>query len=345
MGYRGLLLILCPLILLATADRVQAAEACELKRVAELHADTSTGSLLITIQIEGHDTKVMMDTGSSFNLISPRLAAQLNLTKTQAGGDLAIDGSGHALRNFVNVHKMGLGGMTAENVPFLVFGESGSLGDFDGVFGANFLEAYDVELDLAHNKVNLFLPNKCAAAPVYWTQDFDELPFRVDASMHAVLQVTLDGHPLTALLDTGSSMTNISQLVARRTFGIDPEASGTEPDGHVSTGTGATLPFYRHKFSTFEIRGAAFRNTELAIVPLKVNHFIEDKRYGNHTSAEENMVTQVTVALNISSACAPISHFATISSTSRRQTRSSPRDQLILTPINRPIPNVIAAAE
>ncbi len=299
MGFRAVFGALCALFLSSNANRLQAAESCNLQRVAELHADTSRGVLLITIQIDGHDAKVIMDTGSPVNMISPQLAAQLNLPKSSIEGGRVIDKSGHSMRNIVNVHKLGLGGMTAENIPFLVLGEAGGIAPgYDGVFGANFLEAYDVELDLAHDKVNLFMPNKCSVDPVYWTRDYDVVPFRVDASMHTVLRVTLDGEPLTAALDTGASLTTLSQLTARRTFNVDPETSGAVPDGQFSGGTGTPMPFYRHKFSDFEIGGAAFHNTELAIVAEKTNHSIADRRYGDHTDSEVNMATQVLVGLH-----------------------------------------------
>jgi predicted aspartyl protease len=299
MKYRSLF-VLSLLALPLCPGPATAEEQCGLKRVAELAATTDTGDLLIKIQVDGHDATALMDTGSPVEMISPQLAAELKLTPISVREGALVDFAGKSARHMVRVHKVGLGGMTANDVPFVLFGENESKAPaFDAIFGSNFLEAYDVELDLAHHKVNLYLPDHCPGQVVYWTTNYDVLPFRTDASGHAVLHVTLDGQSLLATLDTGASASVLSLQTARHLFNFDPSASDVKPDGNMAGGTGSTLPYYRHRFSALEIGGVAFHNTELFIMPDKLSQFArEHNPVGPSADFEQNMETHVTIGLH-----------------------------------------------
>ena len=74
---------------------------CGLTRVAELEANTRGGRLLIKIQINGLDAWAQLDTGSPFNMISPRLVEALKLKERPIREGAARDGSGTDLRHMV----------------------------------------------------------------------------------------------------------------------------------------------------------------------------------------------------------------------------------------------------
>lgn len=279
----------------------QAAETpvCGLQRVAELPVKTDNGELLVKMQIEGHDAWMMIDTGSPINLISPRLVKELNLRPLTITGALVADAAGATMKHFVHIKKLTLNGMVAEDQEFIVMGESAA-GEipFDGIFSAGFLAAYDVELDLAHGKLRLFTQDHCKGQVVYWTQDFVTVPFTIDASLHIVMPVTLDGQSLRAMLDTGATPSTLSSQTARRTFNIDPAGAGEKPDGQEMTGSGATLPYYKHRFADLAIGGVEFHNTEFKIMPDKMTRMIRDHQRYNETQAEQHIATQVTIGLH-----------------------------------------------
>jgi predicted aspartyl protease len=237
------------MIAAVAAQAADAPSGCTLKRVASLDASTNRGRLLINIKLNGRDSSVMVDTGSPFNLISADLATELKLPLHTAREGATFDASGNSFRHYVTVEKLEIGGMSANDVLFLVMGEnSPQKGGVDGIFGANFLAAYDVELDLAHGKLNLFLQNRCDAPPVYWTQDYDSVRFQLDASLHPVLPVSLDGQELQAILDTGATLSTLSAQVAKHRFNIDPIGDGSRPDAEERAGTGHELPVFGHGF-------------------------------------------------------------------------------------------------
>jgi predicted aspartyl protease len=296
MGLRALALSLTTAAMVIIIPEVHAEDSCPLKRVAELHADSSTGSVIITVQLLGQDAHLVVDTGSPINMIGAALAEKLKLVARRTNGEV-IDAAGRSINRFVTVPEIGLNGMKASQVPFLVTNGMSGEDRIDGVFGASFLEAYDVELDLGHDKIGLFIPNNCAADPVYWTKDYDVVPFRIDQSMHPFLEATLDGHKLNAMVDTGSALTILSQASARRDFDLDPAGGGAKPDGNLNTGSGAQIPFYKHRFGEFDIGGAGFRNTEIAIARLHEDR-TDYKSTQFHGDADTNALTQMTIGIN-----------------------------------------------
>jgi predicted aspartyl protease len=275
-------------------------KTCTLQRVTALDADISGGVLLVKIQIEGHDTWAQIDTGSPIELIDKALAEELKLPLRPARDGAFYDAAGKSAQHFVMVHKLSLNGMVAEDIPFLVTGEgrSGGPSKIGGVFGANFLSAYDVELDLAHGKVNLFTKDHCPGNVVYWTQDYDVVPFRIDGSLHATFMANLDDEPLRALLDTGASSTILSSQVARHRFNFDPGAAGTEPDGNMYSGGGTAMPYYRHQFGSLTIGGVQIRNPELRVIADKMTRIIRDHAPIDHTQLGTTEETPLILGLN-----------------------------------------------
>jgi predicted aspartyl protease len=283
------------------APAANAADApCGLVRVAELPVNIENGRLLVKMDVDGHEGWFLMDTGSPVNMLSRHMVEALGLKPLPiTPGVLLYDGAGQQIKHFVTPKKLTLSGMIAENKQFAVMGESSTAEiPFEGIFGADFLAAYDVELDLPHGKMRLFSQDHCKGQVVYWTQDYATLPFKIDASLHMVMQATLDGNPMRAMLDTGSTPSTISAQTARRTFNFDPEAQGIAPDDRVTMGSGASLPVYKHKFGNLDVGGVEFHNTELLVIPDKTTRIMRDHERHTEHASELYLPTQVTIGLH-----------------------------------------------
>jgi hypothetical protein len=94
--------------------------------------------------------------------------------------------------------------------------------DVDGTLSPDFLAMFDVELDFANAKVNLFKPLTCNALPVYWTKTdpFAELTIHKDQWGHIYTDVVLDGKPMTAQIDTGTTTSFMNLDTAKALFGL-----------------------------------------------------------------------------------------------------------------------------
>jgi hypothetical protein len=98
--------------------------------------------------------------------------------------------------------------------------------DVAGILGPNLPQGYDTDLDFGAKKLNLISQNHCEGKVVYWpAQTVAVVPMRVSAEGNILIPVSLDGHPLTALLDTGSPDTILNLDVAEATFGLRPNTT------------------------------------------------------------------------------------------------------------------------
>jgi hypothetical protein len=88
-----------------------------------------------------------------------------------------------------------------------------------GLIGTEIMSNYDIEFDFYRGKMNFFQHSDCRSG-VYWTKaNYAEVPIKLDRDRHIVLDATLDGKPITAILDTGSIASYMSLDNAREWFG------------------------------------------------------------------------------------------------------------------------------
>src|SRR5262249_46637795 len=121
----------------------------------------------------------------------------------------------------------------ADNLRFLVTGNEGGPdipGDQPiGLIGSEILRNYDLDFDFAAAKLNLIEPDHCKGKVVYWpAQTIATIPFEVGRGFQIRLPLLVDGKPMTALLDTGASVSGMSIDTAKRIFRIDPLSAGLE---------------------------------------------------------------------------------------------------------------------
>lgn len=275
------------------------APKCGLKLMAELPVDISHGALLVKLQVDGHDGNFLVDTGAPYSMITARMADTLGLKPLPiTPGLILFDAAGKQIKHFVIPKKLTIDNMIAENKEFAVMDENGGRSPLDGIFGANFLAAYDVELDVPHGKIRLFSQDHCKGQVVYWTQDYDSSPFTLDANLHVVMHASIDGHTLPTLLDTGASPSVLTATVARRDFDFDPAAAGVEPEGQLIAGSGASLPIYKRRFGNLTLGGVEFHNTELEIMPDKLSWQMRGHDRTNATDSEKHLETPLIIGMH-----------------------------------------------
>jgi len=253
---------------------------CNLTRLAEIPARIDSGNLLIDVQIGGHPARMKIGTRQRFSFISPQLVEAMKLRRHDVTGDRIADDAGAKVSSWVDVPDLAIGEVKGTSARFMVQGENArDRLPWDGVIGADILAHYDVELDPAHGKVNLFLPNQCNGRAAYWTQNFETLKFDLRRSM-IEFDVPLEGQTIKADLDTADADTTLDEPTAHQRFKVDPQESPTSSEGKTTTDTGIAVAFHRHRFANLEIGGVGFHNTEIGIVSVKsevrFNHYAEN---------------------------------------------------------------------
>ena len=164
--------------------------------------------------------------------------------------------------------KVSLGKVDIADLSFLVIPDVADAGNvLTGMIGMDVLSNYDVELNLAQHWINLFSPDHCDGQVVYWGEAFLKAPIEINAAGQMLLQATLDGQRITAMLDTGASHSSLHQRDASWLFGLTPKSPGVTEVESTHAADGAVLTAYSAPFKTLEVAGIAFQNPDIRILP------------------------------------------------------------------------------
>lgn len=219
------------------------ADGCQLKKFGTLPVEMVGSRATTMVNINGTDTRFMLDTGAFFNTMSTATANALKLRIRAAPIGLFVAGvGGDADAELTSVKEFGIIGTTLHNVDFLVAGSDAGY----GLLGANLLDSADLEIDLANGKLTLFTTDQCDKTNLaYWVKDGGEYnvadlnPSGKSDDRKTYLRVMINGKRVRALLDSGAGATVISRRAAER-VGIDLRAPDVKLGGP-SHGIGAEL--------------------------------------------------------------------------------------------------------
>ena len=247
---------------------------CRLHLLAslDLHTDAS-GEVYVVMGVNGHDERMLVDTGGLTSMLSESVVNTLGLTRrhfepeafyfTQYGG-IKINTYGIA-------DHITLGTMHGGTTDFVIMPDEDLPAGLDGTLAPDILSTFDVEFDFEHGKMNLFRQKHCPGQVVYWTrQPYARIPIRVSQSRQIFVDAALDGHQARAILDTGSSWTLLSLEAARQEFGWDKDPAGLKP----AAGEKATDPHaYVYPFDKIIFGGIAVGSPAITLVPDKYAGF------------------------------------------------------------------------
>ena len=206
--------------------------ACELRQVVELPVTLTGNRPLIPISIAGRDMEMMLDTGAGTSLIWDSSARDLNLKILPIKETNKMYGAGGAVVTVgaVSVEDFKLAGVTMPKMSLYAAGHGDTPQNVAGVLGEDFLNKFDLDVDLRSRKVRLFLPRGCNGDQVvYWAKAYYMANLvRSNSTAHRLQsKVILDGHAAVAIFDTGAQRTVVTTQVVRQ-MGISPE-SRTRP--------------------------------------------------------------------------------------------------------------------
>ncbi|HKU63998.1 MAG TPA: aspartyl protease family protein [Rhizomicrobium sp.] len=244
------------LVWLAPSTAIAAETAsCSLKLVNSIPITMAAGGArpLVAVTINGTQKQFLLDTGGYATQISATAAEELKLPVTESYVKM-LDLYGNASTQAVRVDTFVLGRLGDRNIrmPILTFAENAL---YSGLLAADYMGKYDIELDFAGGKMNYFSPDHCPGNVVYWpAAAIAVVPMRFP-DHHLILDVSLDGHPFRAIVDTGAPGTTLSMAEAKRVFDITAEDKDKD---------------FEHVFQKLSFEGLEVANPRIAIIPDKV---------------------------------------------------------------------------
>lgn len=254
---RGILLALA----VACAPGVVHAEDCSLKQMASLDMlGTSDKDIIVQVMVDGTPRNFLVDTGGVYSEINESIVKELGLREQPVAGEL-YTASGAVLRNGVTVPSVMLGQNEAKGIRLIVRPDRND--SIDGVLSPDLLQVFDVDIDFAARKLNLFSPEHCEGKVVYWAHAYSEASFKLTDGYHITFDAGLDDHEMSAILDTGSTMTWLAAYNASRLFSVDTSSPDVEKTD-ISLGG---EPVIRRRFQSLAVSGVKVLNPMIYIRP------------------------------------------------------------------------------
>jgi predicted aspartyl protease len=252
--------------LLALAAPAHAADACHLSLASRM--DMSVGDRAsVPLTIAGQRVEFLIDTGGAYSMLSDERASSLNLKRYRADTAQVSMWGGALVNQFVTARDVALGDLKTPEMSFLVLPKGHLEPGIDGILAPDVLRAYDDDFDFANGRFSLFSPDHCPGKVVYWAKDWSEIGFDLDDGGHIRLPVTLDGHPVTVTMDTGSPDTVMSLELAESLLGFDERSSQLK---RIETEDGSAA--YRYPIAALSFGGVTVSHPEVVLIPDSVSH-------------------------------------------------------------------------
>lgn len=243
------------------------AQDCKLTQIASIEMSfASSGVPLVPITINGIPEKVWLDLEDPFSYLAADTAKSLGLEEEllpfpggSTGADFTRWGVSHNEKlRAVTVHSLGLGSVIGKDVRLYLGEDSKNLAGVAGAVGLDVFGHYDVEVDFAKNKLNLFQPSPgCQGEVVYWTRlpaaavDMQPMP---GGTWHYAF--ALDGRPVTTSVYLDKPESLFSFLVAGEKFGIRKDSNEVA----FSHKNGFGLELYSYPFKSLDASGLSIAN-------------------------------------------------------------------------------------
>jgi predicted aspartyl protease len=257
---------------------------CDLVRVAQTPIRVRNGALIVEVSINGHATRMLLDTGASRSLVSEPAKQRLGLVEdgrfmtahvgigaTTMQADVSIDSMTIGATP-LSVERMGVGAISDGLVA-------------DGLLGMDILGAFDLDIDQPKRLLSLYRVRRCETADPPW--DEPAIPIPGITTRYGLLRMPLeiDGIEAAALIDTGASVTIIRQPMAHR-LGLTEQALANDQVAGMHGAGGGSSPTYIHRFQSVVIGSIQERNVRIHVL------MVDPQVMPNGNPMDENLIGQ-----------------------------------------------------
>ncbi len=286
-------LVLACLLAIALPSAASA-QSCGLREFASVDLLPDEEAPVIEMQIGGRTVHLLVDTGGVYSSLNADVVDALKVPQHDIKNGMEIYGAGgEQYKTYVEAPDFKLGAIALDKYPMMVAHRALTGHGIDGTLAPDFLSRFEIDFDFAAHKLNFFAPDHCPGKVVYWSDAYVAIPFKIDDITHVAVPMTLDGHETVATIDTGSSMTTLSEAMARAVFGLSDSSAGMEA---IPSAKRDDLFQYRYRFKSLSLNGLAVNNPLVYILPdaagraFRRNHDAKmdiDAIYGQHLSGPQ----------------------------------------------------------
>ena len=226
------------------------------------------GLMMVPITLDGVEKKFLFDTGGVDNYVSSKLVEEFKLPQFSSAP--FYDLRGNRSDSAVAIKDVTLGTVKASFVRFHVAPNL----PYDGILAARTigrnrhdLPTDDLDMDFGARVLNFYSADHCERGVVTWPHQALAVVSVALVQGHIELPVTLDGHSLTAAIDTGASWTNLNLRRAEEKLGFSPGAGPPQPGG-IPRDDPDNQIYYR-RYATLAFEGVTIANPLVIVRPIQ----------------------------------------------------------------------------
>jgi predicted aspartyl protease len=257
------------LIVSAPAHAADCVRSLRIVNSVQMQSTTDRKVMLVPVRIGGSEKTLLLDTGGLVSQISRATTEAMNLP-THYSSRRLFDLTGNASNTQATLPHLSLGERNQSDVKMVVAPnpELGTSLPYDGLLATDMLADNDIDMDFGAKRLTAFSADHCDGQVIYWPADHvAAVPVTVKRNL-IFLPVTVDGHVLNAVIDTGSQYTAMNMEVANRVFGLTPDSPDMTPMAQ-SNGD-KSLTAYGHRFDSLTFDGVKVANLRIYLLPDKI---------------------------------------------------------------------------
>jgi len=243
---------------------------CQLKLEATVAmTPTASGDYTVPVDIGGNLYPMIVDSGAESTSLVPDIADAWHLAvdttraseSTGAGGSISDD-----YPRILPSLKFGTSEWIDLHVQTFAVAAPASVSQSSppiGILGANVLSRYDAEFDFPGRTLSLYTATGCLGQFVPWHGAYEAYPADKMGRNRFIADVSLNGHPVRAIVDTGADASLVTSSAAEDA-GVDAVALAHDPQLTGSGAGGVPVISHRHTF-TMILGKRIYRNAPLLV--------------------------------------------------------------------------------
>lgn len=276
---------LAGLFILAAMTPSWAAD-CSLKKLADLPLTVNSMNVIMPVKFGTQDEQLAFQLQNSMNMLPEDFVKEQDLTIQNESTD-ALTTNGVTIRGSAVVPIMSMGPIPIKDVHFMMLPAGKATTGTVGSLGGGFLGKVDFELDLAHQRLALFLPDHCPGQVVYWapSDKVTTMPYAEEGIAAIRIDMKLDGKNVRAAFTT-NGISAMGMNAAQDIFGLNADSPGmVAVDLPQSMKFNAEQKIYRYAFKALSVGGITIQNPNILIYSEEKNGRSDCSNYHKSSNA------------------------------------------------------------
>lgn len=254
----------------------------------------------VPVRINGQAEHLIVDSGTPFTMLTSDAAKRLNLDMRGNVRFNTVNVEGKVSSALALADTFDLGTAHAKGFYFGIYPGQLTESGAAGLMSPTAFSSSDIDIDFGGRRLNVFLRDHCEGNVTYWPErPVAEIPMDTKAG-HINVPVTVDGHAMDAILDTGATSTMMTDTAAARIMGIEVGSADAPEIG--ASSTDPLLKYYSHPFTSLSFGGVEVQNPKITIMTERMEAELHPRAFGTTGSrvpANENHVPDIIIGMNI----------------------------------------------